>query len=96
MMIVAVRVYASLREKLGWSSRRLELEGSSCRLSDVIYRLDDLRRVMEEFGREHFTILLNGRNVRTLDDLDTPVSDGDLVDIFPPAAGGRHLELVSI
>jgi molybdopterin converting factor small subunit len=33
-------------------------------------------------------ILLNGRNIRLLDWLDTEVEEGDSIDIFPPAGGG--------
>lgn len=89
-MPITVRVYASLREKLGWNSRELNTEGS-CKLSNVLSHLSDLKKVFEEFGQENFTILLNGRNIRTLDGLETSVLDGDVLDIFPPAGGGCTL-----
>ena len=34
------------------------------------------------------SILLDGRNIRWLDGLETPIGAGQKVDIFPPVAGG--------
>ena len=34
------------------------------------------------------TILLNGRNILTLKRLETPLKDGDVVVLMPPATGG--------
>ncbi|OPY39086.1 MAG: ThiS family protein [Methanoregula sp. PtaU1.Bin051] len=33
-------------------------------------------------------ILHNGRNIQFIRGLDTPLADGDLVVLFPPAGGG--------
>jgi MoaD family protein len=38
--------------------------------------------------RDLVNILRNGRNIAFLAGLDTPLSDGDLVALFPPVAGG--------
>lgn len=38
--------------------------------------------------RDLVNILKNGRNIEFLAGLDTPLADGDLVALFPPAAGG--------
>ena len=38
--------------------------------------------------RDFVNILKNGRNIEFLAGLDTPLADGDLVALFPPAAGG--------
>ncbi|MGC9104615.1 MAG: MoaD/ThiS family protein [Candidatus Methanodesulfokora sp.] len=67
----------------------MDVKGASCKLSDMLSHLSDLKKVIEEFGQENFTILLNGRNIRTLSGLETSVLDGDVIDIFPPAGGGR-------
>ena len=38
--------------------------------------------------RDFVNILKNGRNIEFLAELDTPLAEGDLVALFPPAAGG--------
>ncbi len=38
--------------------------------------------------RRPFTVLLNGRNIEFLGRLDTPLSDEDVVAIFPASDGG--------
>lgn len=34
------------------------------------------------------SILKNGRNIKTLEGIDTTLADGDIIAIFPPVAGG--------
>jgi molybdopterin synthase sulfur carrier subunit len=86
--MVEVRVYLTLREKLGWKSKTLSLDRSKVKFSELLDELKDLKGVLEDFGYENFMILLNGRNIRLLDWLDTEVEEGDSIDIFPPAGGG--------
>jgi molybdopterin converting factor small subunit len=38
--------------------------------------------------RDFVNILKNGRNIYFLAGLDTPLDDGDIITLFPPAAGG--------
>jgi len=33
-------------------------------------------------------VLKNGRNIHFLNGLETPLSEGDVIALFPPAAGG--------
>jgi len=35
-----------------------------------------------------YIILVNGLNIEHLKGFETPLNDGDLVSIFPPAGGG--------
>jgi molybdopterin synthase sulfur carrier subunit len=86
--MVEVRVYLTLREKLGWKSKTLSLGRNKVKFSELLDKLKDLKGVLEDFGYENFMILLNGRNIRLLDWLDTEVEEGDSIDIFPPAGGG--------
>jgi molybdopterin synthase sulfur carrier subunit len=86
--MVEVRVYLTLREKLGWKSKTLSLGRNKVKFSELLDELKDLKGVLEDFRYENFMILLNGRNIRLLDWLDTEVEEGDSIDIFPPAGGG--------
>lgn len=85
--MVEVRVYMTLREKLGWKGRKVELT-KAVKFSDLLEEMRDLKGVLEGFGYENFMILVNGRNIRLLNWLDTEVRDEDSIDIFPPAGGG--------
>lgn len=47
--------------------------------------------------REDVNILVNGRGISYLRELNTPLNDGDVVTIFPSVSGGKlaHVELSS-
>lgn len=38
--------------------------------------------------RIYVNVLINGRNISFLNGLATPLSEGDIIALFPPAAGG--------
>jgi len=86
-MKVIVRVYTFLREKLGWKEKEFHLS-EGAKLADLIKGVDELRNVLGENPLQGFHILVNGVNVALRQGLETPLKDGDVVDIFPPAAGG--------
>jgi molybdopterin synthase sulfur carrier subunit len=85
---VKVRVYATLRERVKWSSRDVELNTPEVTFSKLLDLLPDLKDAMYGMGLEHFIILVNGHNIMLLEGLETRVRDGDVIDIFPQAAGG--------
>ena len=87
-MRVVIRVYTALREKLGWSSREVEVAGDRATLAEVLTSVEVLRDLVGERLLQDFIVLVNGRNARLLNGLETELADGDVVDIFPPAAGG--------
>lgn len=89
-MKVKVSVYATLREKLGWKSKEVEVEENTT-VRDVLEKLPDLSgKVFNKSGElvEGMVVLLNGLNIKGLEGLNTKVKDGDEIDIFPPAGGG--------
>jgi molybdopterin synthase sulfur carrier subunit len=89
-MKVTIHVYAFIKEKTGWESRIVELEKEGVKLMDILESAPKLKNVIlagDDIDR-NFIVLVNGRNIRLLNGLDTPIADGDRIDIFPPAGGG--------
>ena len=93
MTKVKVLVFASLRDKIGWSQKEVLVNGDKIRdLLRSIKSIDgrSLYEIVIENGklRPNFLILLNGREISFLNGLNTKIKDGDMVSIFPPAGGG--------
>ena len=86
-----VNLYATYRDLTG--AKHLELRGET--VGEVIARLLEKYPQMEpevftapgELS-ERVSIFRNGRDVRYLQGLATPVGPGDVLDLFPPVAGG--------
>jgi len=93
--VTVVRLYASLRELVG--EQQIEVappDGAIVR--DILNRLGELRpvlaeRLLDEDGNipPSVNVFVNGRDIRDLGGLDTPVTPDDEMIILPPAAGGR-------
>jgi molybdopterin synthase sulfur carrier subunit len=92
--VTVVRLYASLRELGGERDIDVALaDGATVR--DLLNRLVELRpvlaqRLLDEDGDipRFVNVFVNGRDIRHLSGLDTPVMPDDEVTILPPAAGG--------
>jgi len=84
---ITVRVYTFLREKLGWKEKEFEIPDGA-RLADLVKLVEELRSALGDNPLQGFHILVNGINVALKQGLETPLKDSDVVDIFPPAAGG--------
>ncbi|HLH77759.1 MAG TPA: ubiquitin-like small modifier protein 1 [Candidatus Binataceae bacterium] len=92
-MPVRVRVPTPLRK---FTAGAGEIGAAGANLKDVIEDLErnhpGLReRLLDENGqiRRFVNIYLNGDDVRFLDQLNSPVKDGDDISIVPAIAGGR-------
>jgi molybdopterin synthase sulfur carrier subunit len=92
--VTAVRLYGSLRELAGEPEIDVPLPDGA-RVRDLLRRLEELRpvlahRLLDENGNitRFANVFVNGRDIRDLDGLDTPVMPDDEVTILPPAAGG--------
>jgi len=79
---------------MGTSSIQLEVPGPST-VGQVLHRLSDEYPALGEklWNSEgslsgYVKVFLHGRAVQFLDGLDTPVTDGDTLSLFPPVGGG--------
>ncbi|AEV17123.1 Molybdopterin converting factor, small subunit [Thermus sp. CCB_US3_UF1] len=85
-----VNLYATFRDLTGKSY--LEIEGSTVGevLEHLIRLYPALREELFEGGElaERVSVFLEGRDVRYLQGLATPLSPEATLDLFPPVAGG--------
>ena len=82
-----IKLYANLRNLAG--TKELSITGANLGavLNELIQQYPALDGVILESGqvRPHFVISINGHNTT---DLDVPVTEQDVIAIFPPIAGG--------
>jgi MoaD family protein len=90
---ITVRLFATLRELFGSAQTHVDAARAPdvAHLLDVICdsptRRDGLRQASGRL-RKDIVLLVNGRNIAFLAGLDTPLTEGDSIDIFPPVFGG--------
>jgi molybdopterin converting factor small subunit len=86
-----VRIPPTLREEAG-GQREVVAEGDTVRdlLEDLMGRFPGLRRQLVEDGdiAPFVNVYVEGEDVRTLDGLDTEVTNGSTVILLPAMAGG--------
>ena len=94
MVKVTVRVFASLREDLGWREKDYNLPVKDIRgfikalkeTEDPLYEsiFDEEKRAITPI----YKVFLNGRDIDSQEKLDTKLRDQDTIAIFPPVGGG--------
>ena len=91
-----IRFYATLRPLVG--GRTVQLNDPPSTVGAVLHRLIDEHpglegKLLDDSGavRRFVAVMLNGRDIRHLDGLATPVPPDADMDIFPPVAGGALL-----
>lgn len=91
--MVHVRIPTPLR-KLTGGSESVDADGAS--VAAVVEHLDRnypgmKNRVLDDDGsvRRFVNIFVNGEDIRFLQQLETPVKEGDELSIVPAIAGGR-------
>lgn len=92
--MTVVRLYAALREAAGQRDFEVELPAGAV-VGELLRRLIALRpklagKVLDENGSvpRYVAVFVNGRDIRHLNGLETPVQPQDEIAIFPPVAGG--------
>jgi len=91
-MTVVVKIPTQLRAAAGGETEAV-LDGATVQevLDGLFARFDELRlRISDEDGslRRFVNVYLAGEDIRFLDGLQTPVSDGAELTILPAVAGG--------
>ena len=90
-MAVRVKIPTQLREATGGESTA-SVDGATVgEVLDALYdRYGELRsRIAEDGGLRRFVnVYVDGEDIRFMEGLDTPVSDGVEVTILPAVAGG--------
>jgi sulfur-carrier protein len=91
-MAVRVKLPTQLRDAVG-NQTEATVEGSTVgeALGSLYEQHAELRtRIADDGGslRRFVNVYLGGEDIRFLDGLDTPVSDGDELTILPAVAGG--------
>ena len=90
MAKVTVKLFANLREQAGKTN--IEIDGNDLRevLNSLIEKYNGLGELI--FNNEEFHpfihVLVNGISVKDKDGLDTMLSTGDEIALFPPVSGG--------
>jgi sulfur-carrier protein len=93
-MTITLRTFADFREMIGTREMKLSLhEGASMRdlLNGLCATHSALReKIFDATGnlKPYILILKNGRNVASLQQLDTLLAEQDVIALFPPVAGG--------
>lgn len=89
-----IKVYATLRDIVGGPVIQLD-DVSEIKINELIDKLfaiyPDMRKeALTRNGDFHsaFHFLINGRDSRYIDGMDTLVTDADDIRIFPPVGGG--------
>lgn len=92
-MNITVKSFADLRELIESEVQLDVLEGET--IGGILITLCTAHPGLREalFApsgtlRDYVNVLKNGRNIAFLDGLETQVSSGDSIALFPPAAGG--------
>ena len=93
-MHVVVRTIGPFTEQFGFHQLTVNLKGRT--VLDLLNQLCEERGtkfcniIFEENGklRRYIKVLVNGRGLHVLQGLGTPLSDGDVIALFPPVAGG--------
>jgi molybdopterin synthase sulfur carrier subunit len=90
-MSVRVKIPTQLRSATGGEAQATVDGATVGEVLDSLYeRFDELRsRIAEDGGLRRFVnVYVDGEDIRFLEGLETPVSDGDEVTILPAVAGG--------
>jgi molybdopterin synthase sulfur carrier subunit len=92
--LMQVRLYATLRQTVGKKVVEIPVKVNKT-VGDILHALVDQYPELSEAIwyadgslAGHVAVILNGRDIRHLDNVDTLLTDDDTLDLFPPVGGG--------
>ena len=89
---ITVKIFGGLRQELATPEWRVDLAtGAGLSALLDLLRSDEPAlgaRLDEGLAKGYLNILINGRNARFLDQMETRLNDGDVVAFLPPVGGG--------
>ncbi|MFC7131617.1 MULTISPECIES: ubiquitin-like small modifier protein 1 [Salinibaculum] len=91
-MEITMRFFANFREVVGQKTLHREYDDVST-VGDVLRALSEEYPDMELFEddgslREYLTIMRDGKDIAHIEGMETELSGGETVSVFPPVAGG--------
>lgn len=90
-MAIKVQIPPPMREQAGGKSE-VEVAGGTVKaaLDDLIRQFPGLQPKLFDGGRlrPYVNVFVNDEDIRYLDEMDTPVADGQTVALIPAVAGG--------
>ncbi len=95
MIAVKISFLSLLKDRIGVKELNLDLEDNAT-INDVFSKLfekfgEDIKTVLVKKTGElndHVVIMLNEKNIRSLDDLNTKIQNKDEITLLPAIAGG--------
>ena len=89
---ITVKLFGGLRELVGESSISVSLSTHATvtdLLSELRHRYPKLCEKLEPgLAKGYLNVLVDGRNIRSLDGFDTVLSNGSTIAFLPPVGGG--------
>jgi MoaD family protein len=90
-MAIKVQIPTPMREQAGGKSE-VEVAGATVKaaLDDLVRQHPGLGTKLFDSGRlrPYVNVFVNDEDIRFLDEMDTPVKDGEIVALIPAVAGG--------
>ena len=95
MIAVKISFLSLLKDRIGVKELNMDLEDNST-INDVFAKLfekfgEDIKTVLvKKTGdlNDHVVIILNEKNIRSLDELNTKIQNKDEITMLPAIAGG--------
>lgn len=91
-MIIKVKLFANFREVTRKKDMEIDVKGNTVKdaVMSLISVYPGLGPLMVHEGevKPYVNVLVNGKDVRTLNGTDTSIAEGDELALFPPVSGG--------